>query len=150
MNKLTLAMNVWRAYTAARRTEGSSLRGMAMGGASVAAVVAITLLRGDLTAADVGIIAAGISGLDAVLKYFIPDKLGPDKLGNANRDDIPPIDLIGKSQAVRPEGDAGLRPSDGAADPEQLRQPVRPVDYPVRHNTDGAADDENNFPGWGS
>jgi hypothetical protein len=32
MNKLTLAMNVWRAYTVARHTEGSSLRGMIMGG----------------------------------------------------------------------------------------------------------------------
>ena len=146
MNKLTLAMNVWRAYTVARHTEGSSLRGMIMGGVSVAAVVAITLLRGDLTAADVGIIAAGISGLDAVLKYFIPDKLGPDKLGNANRDDIPPIDLIGKSQAVRSNDGFRRRIGDSDTHPDRLPQrAVRAV-----HNTDEAADDENNFPGWGS
>jgi hypothetical protein len=83
-------------------------------------------------------------GIAGFIGSFFPDLLG------APRENLPPIDLIGKSQAVRPEGDAGLRPSDGAADPEQLRQPVRPVDYPVRHNTDEAADDENNFPGWGS
>jgi hypothetical protein len=143
MNKLKLAMNAWRAYSVARHTEGSSLRGMIMSGASVAAVVAITLLRGDLTAADVGYIAAGISGLDAVLKYFIPDQLGQTS-------DLPPINLIAESQTVRTEGDAGLRPGDGAADPDQLRQSVRPVDYPVRHNTDGAADIGDDFPGWGS
>lgn len=138
MNKLTLAMNAWRAYSVARHTEGSSLRGMIMSGASVAAVVAITLLRGDLTAADVGIIAAGISGLDAVLKYFIPDKLG-----NTNRDDIPPIDLVGQSQAVRPEGDAGLRPGDGAADPDQLRQSV-----PAGGRPDPSRPEANDCPGF--
>ena len=107
-----------------------------MGGVSVAAVVAITLLRGDLTAADVGYIAAGVSGLDAVLKYFIPDQLGV-------YDDLPPIDLIGKSQAVRPEGDAGLRPSDGAADPEQLRQPV-----PAGGRPDPSRPEANDCPGF--
>ncbi len=136
MNKFTLAINVWRAYSAARRTEGSSLRGLIMGGASVAAVVAITLLRGDLTAADVGIIAAGISGLDAVLKCFIPDQLGQTS-------DLPPIDLVGQSQAVRPEGDAGLRPGDGAADPDQLRQSV-----PAGGRPDPSRPEANDCPGF--
>ena len=131
MNKLTLAMNAWRAYSAARRTEGSSLRGRIMGGASVAAVVAITLLRGDLTAADVGIIAAGISGLDAVLKYFIPDQLGQTS-------DLPPINLIAESQTVRTDDDPRLRRGDGMP-----QRAVRPV-----HNTDESADSD--FPGWGS
>ena len=137
MNKLTLAMNAWRAYSAARRTEGSSLRGRIMGGASVAAVVAITLLRGDLTAADVGIIAAGISGLDAVLKYFIPDQLGQTS-------DLPPINLIAESQTVRTDDDPRLRRGDG--NPDSYRMPQRAV-RPV-HNTDEAADSD--FPGWGS
>jgi len=82
----------------------------------------------------------------AGLKYFIPDKLG-----NANRDDIPPIELVGKSQAVRPNGDAGLRPGDSDTHPDRLPQsPMRHVDYPVRHNTDESADIGNDFPGWGS
>ena len=138
MNKLTLAMNVWRAYTAARHTEGSSLRGMIMSGASVAAVVAITLLRGDMTAADVGIIAAGISGLDAVLKYFIPDQLG-----QRQTDDLPPVNLIAESQAIRT--DDGLRRRTGDNHPDSDRLPQRAV-RPV-HNTDEAADSD--FPGWG-
>lgn len=136
MNKLALAINVWRAYTAARRTEGSSLRGMIMTAASVAAVVAITLLRGDLTAADVGIIAAGISGLDAVLKYFIPDQLGQTS-------DLPPIDLVAESQTVRTDG--GLRLSPGDSHPDSGRLPQRAV-RPI-HNTDEATD-SNNSPGW--
>jgi hypothetical protein len=131
MNKLKLAMNAWRAYSVARHTEGSSLRGMIMSGASVAAVVAITLLRGDLTAADVGYIAAGISGLDAVLKYFIPDQLGQTS-------DLPPINLIAESQTVRTDGDPRLRPGDG--NPDSYRMPQRAV-RPV-HNTDEAADKE--------
>lgn len=140
MNKITLAMNAWRAFTAARRTEGSSLRGVIMGGASAAAVVAITLLRGDLTATDVGVIAAGISGLDAVLKYFIPDELG-----QSQTDDLPPIALVGESQAVR--ADDGLRRRAGDSHPHPDRMPQRPV-RPV-HNTSEAADNSD-FPGWGS
>ena len=137
MNKIKLAMNVWRAYSVARHTEGSSLRGMIMSGASIAAVVAITVLRGDLTAADVGYIAAGVSGLDAVLKYFIPDQLGVS-------DDLPPIDLIGKSQAGRADAQPCPGPGNTGSAADQLRQPVRPV-----HNTDEAADNSD-FPGWGS
>ncbi len=140
MNKLTLALNVWRAYSAARRTEGSSLRGKIIAGVSVAAVAGITLLRGDLTAADVGIIATGISGLNAVLAYFIPDNLGP-----AHDDILPPIDLVGESQAVR--ADDGLRRRTGDRHPDSDRLPQRAV-RPV-HNTDEAAD-RLNFPGWGS
>ena len=132
MNKITLAMNAWRAYTAARRTEGSSLRGVIMGGASAVAVVAITLLRGDLTATDVGVIAAGVSGLDAVLKYFIPDQLGTS-------DGRPPITLIGKSQTVRSDDDGGFRTGNANPDSGQLRESMPPVDY-VRGNTSEAAD----------
>ena len=84
-------------------------------------------------------------GIAGFIGSFFPDLLG------APRENLPPIDLIGKSQAVRPEGDAGLRPGDGDTHPDRLPQsPMRHVDYPVRHNTDEAADDENNFPGWGS
>ena len=110
-----------------------------MSGASVAAVVAITLLRGDMTAADVGYIAAGISGLDAVLKYFIPDQLGQTS-------DLPPINLIAESQTVRTNDGFRRRIGDSDTHPDRLPQrAVRAV-----HNTDESADDENNFPGWGS
>lgn len=65
---------------------------------------------------------------------------------NASRVDVhlPPIDLIGRAgmaERTEPVADRG-----SAAD--QLRRPVRPIDYPVRHNTDEAADSD--FPGWGS
>lgn len=137
MNKLTLAMNAWRAYSAARKAEGSSLRGKIIAGVSVAAVAAITLLRGDLTAADVSAITTGMFGLDVVLKYFIPDQLGQTS-------DLPPINLIAESQTVRIDGDPRLRPGDGNPDSDRLPQrAVRPV-----HNTDEAADSD--FPGWGS
>ena len=142
MNKITLAMNAWRAYSAARRTEGSSLRGKIIAGVSVAAVVGITLLRGDLTATDVGIIATGISGLHAVLAYFIPDQLG-------KTNGLPPIDLVAKSQAGWADGDSRRSAGDSHPDPDRVPQrAVRPVDYPV-HNTDEAAD-RSDFPGWGS
>ena len=75
-------------------------------------------------------------------------------IGVLSREDeiqLPPIDLVGQSQAVRPEGDAGLRPGDGDTHPDRLPQsPMRHVDYPVRHNTDESADIGNDFPGWGS
>lgn len=141
MNKLTLAMNAWRAYSAARRTEGSSLRGLIMGGASAAAVVVITLLRGDLTATDIGIIAAGISGMDAVLKYFIPDQLG------APAHALPPIDLVAESQTVRVDDGLRRRASDRHPDPDGLpQQPVRPHCNTVEATDHDGAD----FPGWGS
>lgn len=137
MNKITLAMNAWRAYTAARRTEGSSLRSQIIGAIAVVSVIAITLLRGDLTAADVSSITAGLYGLDKVLQYFIPDKLGTS-------DGRPSIALIGKSQAVCADNDASLCAGDSHSDSDRLPQrPVRSV-----HNTDEAAD--NDFPGWGS
>lgn len=78
MNKMTLLLNAWRAWRHARNQEGSSLRGLITGGASVLAVIAITFYRGDLSPADVGVIAAAITGLDAVLKYAIPDSLHQD------------------------------------------------------------------------
>ena len=149
MNKLTLAMNAWRAYSATRRTEGSSLRGKIIAGVSVVAVATITLLRGDLTATDVGIIAASISGLDAVLAYFIPDQLGSVPLtaqqGEFDASPLPAIDLIGESQTVRADGGLRRRAGDSHPDPDRLpRPPVRPV-----HNTDEAID-HSDFPGWGS
>ena len=58
---------------------------------------------------------------------------------------LPPIDLIGKSQAGRADAQPGPGPGNAGYAADQLRQPVRAV-----HNTDEAADDENNFPGWGS
>lgn len=57
---------------------------------------------------------------------------------------LPPIELVGESQAIRT--DDGLRRRTGDNHPDSDRMPQRAV-RPV-HNTDEAADSD--FPGWGS
>ena len=83
-------------------------------------------------------------GIAGFIGSFFPDLLG------APRENLPPIDLVGQSQAGRADAQPGPGPGNAGYAADQLRQPVRPVDYPVRHNTDEAAEDDNNFPGWGS
>lgn len=56
---------------------------------------------------------------------------------------LPPIDLVGESQVVRVDGGLRRRSSDQHLDADRLpQQPVRPVDYPIRHNTDEAIDQQ--------
>lgn len=152
MNKFTLAINVWRAYTAARRTEGSSLVGKILMGISVLAIILISLLHGNLTADDVGIIVNSIMGLAGALFYIIPDRLGAVTLtaerGETNGEPLPPINLIAESQAIRTDDDLRLRPGDNHPDSDRMPQrAVRPI-----HNTDEAADkeaaDEHEQPGF--
>lgn len=147
MNKLTLAINVWRAYTAARRTEGSSLVGKILVGISVLAIIVISLLSGNLTAEDVGTIVTSITGLAGALFYLIPDRLGAVTLtaerGETNGALSSPIELVGQSQA----GWADAESSDGRSRPcpvaDQLRQPV-----PSGGRSDPAQPMADNFPGW--
>lgn len=138
MNKLTLAINAWRAYSAARSTEGSSLRGAIIAGISVIAVVGITLLRGDLTAADAGIIATGISGLNAVLAYVIPDRLGSVTLTSQESEIhggslLPPIELQGHADADFGADAGRVRVSSDRPD----RRASAPDDAPAPPERDG-------------
>lgn len=114
MNKLTLMMNAWRAYNSARKCEGSSLRGLIMGGASAAVVVVYSLMHGDLTAYDVGVISAGIAGLDSALKYFIPDQIGGVTLtaqqGEFDESPLPETGSAGTVDAADADADRGTAP----------------------------------------
>lgn len=96
MNKVTLALNAWRAYTAARKTEGSSLRGQVIGIVCVAVMVGVSYFKGDLSPGEVLGISASVQGLDAILKYFIPDQLGGVELVaqyDSTAEALPPIEL---------------------------------------------------------
>lgn len=136
MNKVTLAFNAWQAWRIARREEGSSLRGIIMGIASILAIVGITCLRGDLSIEDVGIIAAGISGLDATLKYIVPDKLSRS---NGKASALPSITLVGQSESV-PDPTAGPV----ADELHSVAHPMPPSSGPVPWPGPGG----NPPPGW--
>ncbi len=80
-----------------------------------------------------GLTAMGLLGV------FLPDEPKTVQI------QLPPIDLVGESQAVRADNDASLCAGDSHPHPDRLPQrPVRSV-----HNTDEAAD-HSDFPGWGS
>ena len=66
-------------------------------------------------------------------------------IGVLTRDELPPIDLVGQSQAGCADGDAGLCHSHAPPDSDQLRPSVRPGSHPDPPQP--MADD---FPGWGS
>jgi hypothetical protein len=103
MNKITLAMNAWRAYTAARKTEGSSLRGKIIGIVCVAVIIGVSAFHGDLSPVEALGIAASVQGLDAILKYFIPDQLGGiERVAHhaTTAESLPPMEL--QSRAAGP------------------------------------------------
>ncbi len=136
MNKVTLAFNAWRVWHIARREEGSSLRGIIMGIASIVAIVGITWFRGDLSVEDVGIIATSITGLDAALKYMIPDQLSRS---NGKASALPSIALVGQSESV-PDPTAGPV----ADELHSVAHPMPPSSGPVSCPGPGG----NPPPGW--
>jgi hypothetical protein len=130
MNKVTLALNAWRAYTSARKTEGSSLRGQIIGIVCVAVIVGITLFKGDLSGAEAVGIAAAVQGLDAILKYFIPDQLGGVELVaqyDSTADPLPPIEL--QSSPAGPVVAPRMRESPALPPAMSSTTPILPTDF---------------------
>jgi hypothetical protein len=118
-------------------------------GISVLAIILISLLHGNLAAEDVGIIVNSIMGLAGALFYLIPDRLGAvtltAKLGETNDAPLPPIELVGQSQAGWVDADFG--DGRGRPDPaaDQLHQSM-----PAGSDPDPSRPVADDFPGWGS
>jgi len=75
----------------------------------------------------IGLTVMGLIGV------FLPDEPKTVQI------QLPPIDPVGESQAVRADGDHHRHVGDSHPHPDHLRQSVPPVDY-VRGNTSEAAD----------
>ncbi len=89
---------------------------------------------------SVNLVAGGIAALaNAYLTTATSEKVGVPS-------DLPPIELVGQSRVAESAGPAVDRRDPAGS---RMQRPVRSIDYPVRHNTDEAAD-HSDFPGWGS
>lgn len=123
-------------WVAQRLREPSTWRGLVW----IATAAGVSLspeMWGSITA-----IGMALAGLIGVLSREEPTRVEIQ---------LPSIDLIGESQAVRADGDSGRRAGDRDPDPGRLpQQPVSPVDYPVRNSNTSEAADHGDFPGWGS
>lgn len=84
MNKLSMVFAALRAYREARGQEGSTVRGVVTGLLAAGAIVGLGFMGADLSAEQIGLVLAAISGIDAVLKIVLPDDMGgPSRETNA-------------------------------------------------------------------
>lgn len=71
-----MIFTAFRVYRQARARESSTLRGAITGFLAAGVVVALWSMGVELTAEQIGVVLASITGLDAVLKIALPDQLG--------------------------------------------------------------------------
>lgn len=92
MNKVMMIFTAFRVYRQARARESSTLRGAITGFLAAGVVVALWSMGVELTAGQIGVVLASITGLDAVLKIALPDQLGgrnkDDQKGVAGADSV--------------------------------------------------------------
>ncbi|MDG4549855.1 MAG: hypothetical protein P9F19_01390 [Candidatus Contendobacter sp.] len=84
MNKLSLIFTALRAYKDARSKETSTLRGTITGLLAAGTIFSLGYMGADLSAEQIGLILAAITGIDSVLKIVLPDQLGAKNDGKKN------------------------------------------------------------------
>ncbi len=84
MNKISMIFTALRVYRQARGKEASTLRGTITGTLAAGVVVGLGFMGADLSAEQIGLILAAITGIDAVLKIVLPDQLGGSNNGKTN------------------------------------------------------------------
>lgn len=100
MNKLSLIFTALRVYRQARGNEASTLRGVITGTLAAGVVVGLGFMGADLSAEQIGLILAAITGIDAVLKIVLPDQLGGRNNGKTNA-----AQNLGNADSVRVDPD---------------------------------------------
>ncbi|MCU0806560.1 MAG: hypothetical protein MUC53_01005 [Candidatus Contendobacter sp.] len=113
MNKLSLAFTAMRVYRQARGKETSTWRGVITGTLAAGIVVVLGYLGADLSAEQIGLVLATVTGIDAILKIVLPDTLG----GKSNK----------KADPAQNLGGAGF----AGADPDPTHAPDRLRDLPA-------------------